>query len=225
MLHTTLVAVGIDKPTAQHLTTTGYTLENPGTDADVLFGRMVAAPADALILGNHTDLDGEFVERIRAHRIDTPAIRIANGPRNKGWSEACVKFLDGGGDDVIVGPPHPEEVEATVRSVCRRARPDYIERFIGEEVILEVNLTKHRININGTSFAATSSEMAVLFILASMSGAVSRTDLCNNVWDWHEFTQASVDVFICRLRKKLEKAAPLLATHRGVGYELVGRVH
>lgn len=225
MLHTTIVAVGIDEPTAQHLITTGHALENPGPSAEALFGRMVAAPADALILGNQTSIDGSFVERIRAHKIDTPAIRIADGPRDEYWSHACAHFLDCGGDDVIVGPANPEEVACSIRTVCRRMQPDHVERFAGEEITIEVNLTKKRITVNGRSLVATPYEMALLFVLASISGAVSRATLCKNVWGWHEFNQECIDVFVCRLRKHLGHGAPLLGTVRGVGYELLGRVH
>lgn len=226
MLNTTIVAVGIDEPTAQHLITTGHALENPGPSAEALFVRMAAAPADALILGNHTDLNGNFVRLLRAEEIGTPAIRIANGPRNGDWSEACIEFLDAGGDDVLVGPPYPEEVGASIRAVCRRAHiePDHIERFELEESILEVNLTKHRIFVNNERVAATAYETMLLFALAASRGPVLRSYLDEHL-HWAEIESNSVEVLVCRLRKHLGNAAPLLNTVRGVGYELLGRVH
>lgn len=234
MLNTTIVAVGIDDSTAQHLITIGHALENPGPNAEVLFGRMVAAPADALILGNHTDLDGNLVERLRAHRIDTPAIRIANGPRDEDWSKACAQFLDCGGDDVIVGPPHPEEVAASIRAVCRRAHPepDHIVRFGNSRLSLEVNVTKGCVTLNKKLLPITGAQKRVLFELATALRPMSCGELYEKLHGGKTKSN-SIQVLVSRLRKQLGRkllpvvragAVPWEADREKRGYMLLGRV-
>lgn len=227
---TTVVAVGIDNRTAQLLTTQGYALENSDFDESSLYRRLsapkdVAAPADAFILGSRTEMDADYVKYLRKEKVDTPAIRIVGPNTEKPW-EGCESFLNNGGDAFLVDR-HPEETAAVVRAVCRRTQPepDRIERFESPGACIEVNLTKWRIAVNHKRFITPGLEAKLLFILASASGCVSYDAIQEELHGVEERTNNSIEVFACRLRKKMGKAACLFETRRGIGYELIGRVH
>lgn len=230
----TIVAVGIDDRTSQLLTTTGHSVERPSYSERSIFERLVSAPADALILGSRTDLDGDFVQSLREERVDTPAIKILPGSRKTWrWAHECARFLDSGGDDVIAAPAHPEEVAASIRTVCRRSRkePDRIVQFKSQRISLEVNLTKSHAFINGTRWAATAYEWLLLSALASATSPLTRKDLCERL-GWTE--DNSFEVRMSRLRKHLgpdilpraKVGQPsMFAPAEKRGYQLLGRVH
>lgn len=239
MLSTAIVAVGIDDRITQHLTDKGYSVETACDIASSLHRRMAEKPAGALILGTAADLDdhfarsqqskldGCFVRGLRESRIDTPVIKIAKSPRDEFWAQECAYFLNCGGDDVIAGPPDPQEVEFVIQAIHRRMQhpPDRIERFACTEAVLEINVTKERITINRRRISATPYEAKILVILASSLKVVSRRTF-NQQLGWETPTnRTSLDVLIWRIRRLLGNAARLIETRPGVGYELIGRVH
>jgi DNA-binding response OmpR family regulator len=221
-----IVAVGIDDRTTQLLTSEGYVLESPRTEySDSLQNHV--KNSGALIIGSGSNIGGKFIESLRRSEINTPAIRIINKKRDEHWSLESADFLDCGGDDVILGQPtEPEEVLLSLQRVCKRAQPepDHLERFEGPKINLEVNLTKGRARVGDIPIDATGYEMEILFLLASTTKEVSRDNFYEKLHGCAPHGN-SLEVHICRLRKHLGEAAFLLHTHRGLGYELLGRVH
>ena len=136
-----------------------------------------------------------------------------------------VRGLRLGADDWITKPCHPEEVLARVEAVARRrkrasARPEEGPLVAGE---LEVRADQFQAFAAGRSVDLTRREFEVLQLLAQSQGKVlQREEIYQAVWGYAmAHGDRSVDVFIRKVRQKLEKASPdweYIHTHFGVGY-------
>ena len=134
-----------------------------------------------------------------------------------------VKGLEMGGDDYITKPFSPRELVARVRSILRGSRQtpaaDEVLR-LGE---LEIDVCSMTVYVRGRGVRTTVREFRLLEYLASHRGRVlTRDQLLDAVWKETPFvTPRSIDVYIRRLREKIEVEArhpQYLKTLRGVGY-------
>ena len=91
-----------------------------------------------------------------------------------------------------------------------------------EDLRMEVH--SRRVTRAGRPIALSPREFDVLQVLMQEPGrAFSRTELCERVWQRdHEYDTRTVEIFITRLRKKVDSGfvAPLIYTLRGVGYTI-----
>jgi two-component system phosphate regulon response regulator PhoB len=140
----------------------------------------------------------------------------------KGEEADRVAGLELGADDYIVKPFSPRELVARIRAVLRRTqrpeKPAVIR--VGE---LEINGEAMSISVRGQLVSTTPTEYRLLEYLATHAGRVfTRDQLLDAVWrDSHFVTLRSIDVFIRRLREKIEpdpERPVYLKTVRGVGY-------
>src|SRR5687768_14165870 len=130
-----------------------------------------------------------------------------------------------GADDWLTKPCHPEELIARVEAVVRRRKRAEIRMDIGPMVVgeLEVRADQFQAFVRGSSIDLTRREFEVLQLLAEANGQVlQREEIYQRVWG---YTMArgdrSVDVFVRKVRQKLEKASPdwdYIHTHFGIGY-------
>ncbi len=133
-----------------------------------------------------------------------------------------VQGLEMGADDYITKPFATRELVARVRAVLRRfERPDTISVIRFEEVIIDANAMQ--LTVRGEVMPTTATEFRLLDYLARHPGRVfSRDHLLDAVWGDARFvTPRSVDVYVSRIREKIE-ADPEnprhLKTVRGAGY-------
>ncbi len=136
-----------------------------------------------------------------------------------------VRGLRLGVDDWITKPCHPEEAMARIEAVTRRHRRDRHETesapvLAGE---LEIRPDRFQAFVAGESLDLTRREFELLHLLAGTQGQVlERETIYQRVWGYAmAHGDRSVDVFIRKLRQKLEKRSPSRAyihTHFGVGY-------
>ena len=136
-----------------------------------------------------------------------------------------VRALRAGADDWITKPCHPEELVARIEAVLRRRRagdlPDANEIVTAGE--LAIRPDRFDAYANGTPATLSRKEYELLAQLAGAGGRVlEREDIYQRVWG---YTMArgdrSVDVFVRKLRQKLEAISPewrYVHTHFGVGY-------
>lgn len=118
-----------------------------------------------------------------------------------------VLLLELGADDYVTKPFSPRELLARVRAALRRLNQasDKIEAFSFDDV--EVNFLRMELHRAGQRVPLTPQEFKMLrFFLNNQERVVSRTELLNKVWGYHNYpTTRTVDTHIVRLRQKLEQ--------------------
>ncbi|HEV2400052.1 MAG TPA: response regulator transcription factor [Candidatus Sulfotelmatobacter sp.] len=134
-----------------------------------------------------------------------------------------VKGLELGGDDYITKPFSPRELVARIRTVLRglghATMPTEVLR-LGE---LEIDGSSMTVQVSGRNVLTTVREFRLLEYLAAHRGRVlTRDQLLDAVWKETPFvTPRSIDVYIRRLREKIEadpRHPQYLKTLRGIGY-------
>jgi len=167
----------------------------------------------------------EFSKTLRAQGYETPLIFMTA----QDGIEAKLQGFNIGADDYICKPYNHQELVARVQAVMRRIkkqsrlnatslRSGRIELFPAElKVVLH----------DGTSILLTPTEMHVLRSLMASSGqVVHRDQLLSEVWNDNESNSNIVDVYIRRLRLKLENDADhpqYIVSVRGLGYKFQAR--
>ncbi len=141
----------------------------------------------------------------------------------RGDVEHRVKGLKAGADDYLAKPFAMEELIARVEALGRRgATPTAADRL--KVADLHMDVQHRRVTRAGKAIALSPREFDVLQVLMQEPGrAFSRTELCERVWQRdHEYDTRTVEIFITRLRKKVDSGflAPLIHTLRGVGYAI-----
>jgi DNA-binding response OmpR family regulator len=137
-----------------------------------------------------------------------------------------VRGLRLGADDWITKPCHPEELIARAEAVARRpphaeaARTEVGPVRAGE---LEIRADQFQAFVAGASVDLTRREFELIQLLAEVAGQVlPREEIYQRVWGYAMVHgDRSVDVFVRKLRQKLEKASPgwrYIHTHFGIGY-------
>jgi DNA-binding response OmpR family regulator len=136
-----------------------------------------------------------------------------------------VRALRLGADDWLSKPCHPEELIARIESVVRRRRRTQA-RETREAVAagdLEIRSDRFQAYVQGESVDLTRREFELIELLSASEGRVlEREEIYQRVWGYAMARgDRSVDVFVRKLRQKLEKASPewrYIHTHFGVGY-------
>jgi DNA-binding response OmpR family regulator len=137
-----------------------------------------------------------------------------------------VRGLRLGADDWITKPCHPEEVLARIEASVRRRHAATATTSTPDPVVageLEIRPDMFEAFVGGRPVGLTRREFELLVLLASHAGRViPRERIYERVWGYSmAHGDRSVDVFVRKLRRKLEAASPgwrYLHTHFGVGY-------
>ncbi len=176
---------------------------------------------DAIILDLMLpDIDGyEVLRRLRGADIEVPVLILS------GWSasEFKVKGLCVGADDYLTKPFDERELLARLRAVVRRSR-GHAAKVI-QSGSLAVNIDSHTVKIDSRSIHLTNKEYQVLELLVLRKGKIvaKRTLLDHLYGGMDEPDIKIIDVFVCKIRKKLAPAGggeSYIETHWGRGYVL-----
>ena len=163
------------------------------------------------------DMEGyEVVRRMRAARIDTPVMILSGLTR----PQAKVKGLGLGADDFITKPFDKAELLARMQAVVRRSKgfSQPTLRIGG----LHLNLDSREVRVGGAPVHLTGKEYAILELLVLRKGMVlTKEAFLNHLYGGMDEPEMKIiDVFICKLRKKLAAAGAhaLIGTVWGRGY-------
>jgi DNA-binding response OmpR family regulator len=164
-----------------------------------------------------------MIETVRAEGIGTPIVVVSA----RGTEHDRVHALEIGADDYLVKPFSMRELVARVGAAARRGvRP--AEERRGEPIEIEelrIDPREVQAYVEGSSVDLTPTEFKLLYTLAPARGpVVARAELLQKVWGRREtHRDRTVDVFVRRLRQKIDKIAPrhsFIQTRFGVGYKL-----
>src|ERR1700751_392281 len=163
----------------------------------------------------------EWLERL-CGTLPELGIVVCTGPSTVAQR---VRGLRLGADDWITKPCHPEEVIARTQSVVRRRRPP-ASRTESKPLLageVEIRADRFQAFVAGTSLDLTRRGFELIELLAGAEGRVlEREEIYSRLWGYMMVRgDRSVDVFVRKLRQKLEKASPrwrYIHTHFGIGY-------
>ena len=168
---------------------------------------------------NLPDMSGlDVLRNLRVGRIETPVMILS------GTSEidTKVKSLAGGADDYMTKPFHRAELVARIHAVVRRSK-GHSQSVIRTGEIL-VNLDGKTVEVNGQRLHLTGKEYQMLELLSLRKGTTLTKEMfLNHLYGGMDEPELKIiDVFICKLRKKLKAVAGdhYIETVWGRGYLL-----
>jgi DNA-binding response OmpR family regulator len=180
--------------------------------------RLSALVVDLGVLGPQA---WEWLERL-CGALPELGVVVCTGPSTVAQR---VRGLRLGADDWVTKPCHPEEVIARVQGVARRRRRPSRQAEARPVMAGEVEIRTDRFQafVSGQSLDLTRREFELLELLAAAGGRVlEREEIYSRLWGYAMVRgDRSVDVFVRKVRQKLEKSSPgwrYIHTHFGIGY-------
>jgi DNA-binding response OmpR family regulator len=199
-------------------------LASPVHGDDLVAMRVSAVVVDLAILGPDA---WDYLDRLCG---DLPSLPVVVCTGRSSVAQR-VRGLRMGADDWITKPCHPEEVIARVQAVVRRRRVAAAPSADGAVEAGEVSIRadQYQAFVGDRSIDLTRREFELIQMLADGEGRVlEREEIYQRVWGYAMARgDRSVDVFVRKLRQKLEKASPdwsYIHTHFGVGYRFAAEL-
>jgi len=153
---------------------------------------------------NLPDMSGfEVLRSLRASKVKTPTLILSG----LAGIEDKIKGLGGGADDYMTKPFHKDELVARIHSIVRRYR-GHAQSVIEIDDLI-INLDSKSVEVNGTRVHLTGKEYQMLELLALRKGTtLSKEMFLNNLYGGIDEPELKIiDVFMCKLRKKLANAS------------------
>jgi two-component system, cell cycle response regulator CtrA len=169
---------------------------------------------------NLPDMSGhEVLRQLRLSRIETP-ILILSGSDD---TENKIKGFGFGADDYLTKPFHREELVARIHAIIRRSKGH--SQSIIRTGLVTVNLDAKTVDVDGTTVHLTGKEYQMLELLSLRKGTTLTKEMfLNHLYGGMDEPELKIiDVFICKLRKKLAEATGgqnYIETVWGRGYVL-----
>lgn len=166
------------------------------------------------------DMTGiEVLRTLRSENIDTPVL-ILSGTANP---EIKVQALKSGADDYLTKPFHKDELVARSRAVVRRSHAHSSSLITIGKIVLDLNAKT--VSVNGVQIGLTTKEYEILKLLSQRKGmTLSKDVILNQLYGGMDVpNEKIIDVFVCKLRKKLGTdidANAYIKTVWARGYEL-----
>ncbi len=157
-----------------------------------------------------------ILRELRGRGINTPVLILTA----KGTIQDKIIGLDSGADDYLAKPFHFEELTARIRSLLRRSIVEKTTQLKVGDLVLDT--VSHRARRGNNEIDLTAREYALLeYLMRNSNRVLSRSVITQHVWNYNFAVDSNlVDVYINRLRNKIDGAGPTKLIHsiRGVGY-------
>jgi two-component system, cell cycle response regulator CtrA len=169
---------------------------------------------------NLPDMHGfDVLKKLRQAKITTPALILSGSSE----TEAKVRGFGFGADDYVTKPFHREELVARIHAVIRRSKGH--SQSVIRTGKLAVNLDAKTVEVDGSRVHLTGKEYAMLELLSlRKSTTLTKEMFLNHLYGGMDEPELKIiDVFICKLRKKLSSACGgdnYIETVWGRGYVL-----
>ncbi|WP_282168342.1 response regulator transcription factor CtrA [Ruegeria atlantica] len=169
---------------------------------------------------NLPDMNGhEVLRQLRIARVETP-ILILSGADD---TESKIKGFGFGADDYMTKPFHREELVARIHAIIRRSKGH--SQSIIHTGRVAVNLDAKTVEVEGKAVHLTGKEYQMLELLSLRKGTTLTKEMfLNHLYGGMDEPELKIiDVFICKLRKKLSNATSgenYIETVWGRGYVL-----
>jgi two-component system response regulator TctD len=162
---------------------------------------------------------GDFLARHRAASRDTPVIVLTA----RSAVSDRVHALDIGADDYLTKPFDFAELEARCRAVLRRRGGS--ARNIKTFADLEFDPLAATLSVAGDTRELRNRELRLMEILLSAPDRIfPKAQLCDRLFSYaEEISENAIEVYIGRLRKKIEGSTARIETVRGVGYRITAQ--
>ncbi|MBL8686983.1 MAG: response regulator transcription factor [Alphaproteobacteria bacterium] len=175
---------------------------------------------DIIVLDlNLPDMDGyEVLKKLRGAKIKTPVLILSGQTQ----LDSKIKGLGFGADDYLTKPFNARELIARIQAIVRRSQGHSHSLIkVGN---MTVDLQERSVEIDGKKVALTNKEYSVLELLSVRRGTtITKEVILNHLYNGMDEPEGKiVDVFVCKLRKKLSKIGgeEYIDTVWGRGYAL-----
>jgi two-component system cell cycle response regulator CtrA len=169
---------------------------------------------------NLPDMSGyEVLRTLRVAKIKTPVLILSG----LAGTEDKVKGLGIGADDYLTKPFHREELIARIQAIVRRSRGHALSVIQTGDLV--VDLDRKMVEIDGARVHLTTKEYQIVELLSLRKGATLTKEMfLNQLYGGLDEPEIKIiDVFICKVRKKLANASGgknYIGTVWGRGYTL-----
>ncbi|PLC49628.1 DNA-binding response regulator [Pollutimonas subterranea] len=187
-------------------------------DGDQVLGAVTGQNYDLLLLD--LNLPGQsgldVLQKLRSgnHQVPVLILTARDGVEDR------VAGLDAGADDYVTKPFELPELAARVRAFGRR-RTGQAQPYI-EAGPLQFDTVGREVRVNGERISLSVRELSVLeMLMARVGRVVTKRQIVNSLSAWDaDFSENAVEVYVYRLRKRLEGTGTAIQTVRGFGYLL-----
>ncbi len=158
----------------------------------------------------------QVLRRFRVRDATTPVLILTADDA----VSSRVTGLDSGADDYLVKPFDIRELEARIRAHLRRKRNDRTQRITCGP--LEFDTNSRRFTLSANALLLTPREHSVLeALILNVGRTVPKSALTETVFGFNDMANPNaVEIYVHRVRKKLDGHGPVVTTLRGIGYVL-----
>jgi len=156
----------------------------------------------------------EVLKRLRLRRNPVPVLVLTV----RESIEDRISGLDLGADDYLAKPFHLSELEARVRALIRRAHASASSMLVHGR--LRLDMAGRRLYCDDQPVELSVRELAVIELLLLKEGkVVTKQQIVDHLYGWEDASNSNaIEVFVYRLRKKLDASGTDIRTVRGMGY-------
>ena len=163
------------------------------------------------------DMDGlELLRRLRSSKVPLPIIILTarDGVNDR------IDGIEQGADDYMTKPFELRELEARIHALIRRCYGGFSNAIVIGQLKLDTH--NHQVLVDGQPITLSAREYGVLEVLMMRAGKVVSKDRIGQrlAADGDALTDNAIEIYVHRLRKRIEPFGAVIRTVRGLGYLL-----